>query len=412
MPCSAPDLDEGEKLGTERIGPERAQALSRLRRKRAASSRTARSIGSTGRTAEASAATRSECAASAVGQPRAPSTPDAAVAPDRGEGHPVFGQRAGLVDAQEGGRPERLDHGGAAHQHLVPGEAEGPERHEDRQHHRELFRQQRDGEGDPGQRAADPVAPQHAIGDARRRRAEREREDAELGDKRARRPLQQCRLVLDRGERGADAPEPGRGAGADDLNDALAAHVQGPGEEERRVISARLRIADVGDRIGCGRLETGTDSPVRADSSTVSASPAIKDAIGGQALALADQDEIAGHEFARRDAALAPPSGSRGRKARRVHAGPRAPARSGFLQDHEPDRHGGAGHHEQALADVAEHQVKPRRGQQEQEHRLAQDPADDVDQAAGALPVDCIGPILRESALRLGLVETGQAPQA
>jgi hypothetical protein len=111
----------------------------------------------------------------------------------------------------------------------VPGEAEGPERHEDREHHRELFRQQRDGEGNPGEHAADPVASQRAIRN-RDDTAEGERQDAQLRDEGPGGPLQQCRLFVDRGERGADPSESGRGAGADDVDDALPADVHGPGE--------------------------------------------------------------------------------------------------------------------------------------------------------------------------------------
>ena len=79
------------------------------------------------------------------------------------------------------------------------------------------------------------------------------------------------------------------------------------------------------------------------------------------------------------------------------------------MEDHEADRDGGAGHHEQTLADVAEHEVEPRRRKQEQEHGLAQDPAEDVDDTPGALLVEGIRSILNEAALRFGLIETDEA---
>ena len=205
-------------------------------------------------------------------------------------------------------------------------------------------------------------------------------------------------------------PEPGRGAGADDVDHALPAHVQGPGKEVRGVVSSRLGIAGIrpprsarwpfGDRHGLAR-EGGLVHRQRVAGD--------QNAIGGKPLPFADKDEIARHEIARRDAPLDPAADHPGEGLRELAQGRERPLAPGFLQHHQPDRHDGAGHHEQALADVAEHQVKPRRGEQEQEHGLAQDPADDVDDTAGALFLDGVGPMLGEPTLRLGLVETRQA---
>jgi hypothetical protein len=64
------------------------------------------------------------------------------VVPDdqRAHRHPVLRQRPGLVHAQDGGRPQRLDRRHAAGEDPVFRDAPGAEREEDREHNRILLR--------------------------------------------------------------------------------------------------------------------------------------------------------------------------------------------------------------------------------------------------------------------------------
>ena len=72
------------------------------------------------------------------------------------DGHLVHGQRARLVDAQDGRRPQGLDSRHAPGQDLVLRHAPGAHGHEDGQDHGELLRQDAHGHGESGQEASLP----------------------------------------------------------------------------------------------------------------------------------------------------------------------------------------------------------------------------------------------------------------
>ncbi len=81
----------------------------------------------------------------------------------RGNGHAVLGQRAGLVDAQHGGLAKRFDGVEPACQHLLCGQAASCQRQEDDHDHRELLRQDSHGQRDPRQKCVEPSAAQNPI---------------------------------------------------------------------------------------------------------------------------------------------------------------------------------------------------------------------------------------------------------
>ena len=74
------------------------------------------------------------------------------------DGHAVQGQRAGLVHAQHGGRAQRLDGRHAAGEHMLLGNAPGAQGQENRQHHREFFRQVAMARVMPARNPLQPVA--------------------------------------------------------------------------------------------------------------------------------------------------------------------------------------------------------------------------------------------------------------
>ena len=83
----------------------------------------------------------------------------------RPQAHAVLGERAGLVDAQHGGRAKGLDDSRAPRQHLDARETPRAEREEHGQRHREFLRQHRHAERDRRQHALHPVAALQSIPD-------------------------------------------------------------------------------------------------------------------------------------------------------------------------------------------------------------------------------------------------------
>ena len=121
--------DNGQELARERISRSSAQSRcevlragrQRLRR----SSTIARSIGSNG-SAGRRATANSSSSWKLRGQRVAPAAVQAlAGRPTGAHRHAVLGERAGLVDAQHGGRAERLDRRHAPRQHVVARDAPG-----------------------------------------------------------------------------------------------------------------------------------------------------------------------------------------------------------------------------------------------------------------------------------------------
>ena len=80
-----------------------------------------------------------------------------------GHRHAVFGERAGLVGAQHGGRAQRLDGGGAPGQHSGVRDAPGAHRHEHRKHERELLGQHGHADGDAREHSVEPAAAEQAV---------------------------------------------------------------------------------------------------------------------------------------------------------------------------------------------------------------------------------------------------------
>ncbi len=190
-----PHLDEGETFGSQRIGTQRRRAARPrpLRLGRLAH----RPIHRIDRPHRGSQRRHVHQPGKARVRRRGARRPRPALSPERGHAHAILGERAGLVDAQQGGGAEGFDHRGSAHQHLVLRQPPGAEREEDRQDHRELFRDQRDPQGDPGQAAPDPVPTHQAVGEDDENAGE-QRKGAEPRDQAAGGALQQRRLDDDR----------------------------------------------------------------------------------------------------------------------------------------------------------------------------------------------------------------------
>ena len=79
-------------------------------------------------------------------------------APQLRDRHPILGQRAGLVRAQNRRGAEGFDGGGAPRQNARARNAPGSHRHEDGQHNRKLLGKHRHPERDAAQQSVEPMA--------------------------------------------------------------------------------------------------------------------------------------------------------------------------------------------------------------------------------------------------------------
>ena len=77
--------------------------------------------------------------------------------------HAVMGQRAGLVDAQHGGLPQRLDTVQLPGQHLMLRQTARAQGHEHNEDNRELLRQDAHGQSDATEQAGQPIAAQPPV---------------------------------------------------------------------------------------------------------------------------------------------------------------------------------------------------------------------------------------------------------
>ncbi len=196
--------------------------------------------------------------------------PGGAVAPQGGDLHLVLGQGAGLVDAQHADRAQGLDRGGAAHQHPVTRQPPGAQRQEDRQHHGELFGHHGDGDGDPRQDAADPVVAGQAVGDPRR-----DTDAKAPGPPTQASPAGSCvfcsglgsswMAASDRPIRPSRVSPPVRTTTPVPCPRVISEPANSNGRPSPP--GSGSRSGGAVPPVGC--LETGADSPVRADSSTL-----------------------------------------------------------------------------------------------------------------------------------------------
>ena len=219
-----------------------------------------------------------------------------------GDRHPVQGEGAGLVHAEHGGRAQGLDRRHAPGQNLVLRDAPRAEREEDGQHHRELLRQDGHGEGDPRQEALEPVAAGQAVDDHDDRAQGRGRRWRRSG----RCPVSLCSRVL-RASRSAGPRRSSPSRYAAPSTGPRRSPVPGrPACRRRRTAGRRRRARSACTPPGPGifpdrdRL-SGQERLVDGD-----AGGGEEDTVGRHAVALGEDDDVAAHHLAPRDAPLLP----------------------------------------------------------------------------------------------------------
>ena len=130
-----------------------------------------------------------------------------------------------------------------------------------------------------------------------------------------------------------------------------------------------------------------------------------QNAVGRKALSLPDQDNVARNQRASRDRSLNAVADHPRVGLRQIPQGGEGLFASRFLQDDEADRGQGAGHQEQALSEVAQHQVECGGADEQQEHRLAHGLEGDAPDPASARRGQLVGADGGEALLGFSLAE-------
>ena len=290
--------------------------------------------------------------------------------PQLDDRHPVFGEGAGLVGAQHGGRAQRLDRRRAPRQHARQRNSPRAHRHEDGQDDRKLFRQHRHAQRNSGQHRVQPSAAHDAV--------EQHREHADPAAENGKQPddapclhLQARRFGFEGGQRLADLADLALRTDGGYFRQSRAAHHQRTGEDLRQVVASRTLRSRPGAIVpGDLAHRHGFAGQGRFVGLQILATQ--KNGIGRHPVAFGKNDEVAPHDVAAGDPpALAVANderaGAREVAQRFQHAlGPR------LLHHGDHDRHGREGDQDDRLLQVAERQVNDAADQKQRQHRLAQ----------------------------------------
>ena len=155
--------------------------------------------------------------------------------------HAVLGQRAGLVDAQHGGRAERLDRRHATSEDAAAGDPPGAEREEHGQHDRELLWQDGHRHRDACEQPFFPLLRRAAACRGVEHdddQAGCESDNCEIAHHPAGLNLQRGRVRRNEPECHADAAEFGAHAGRYDLAQPLAGRDERPREQAWKTVAA------------------------------------------------------------------------------------------------------------------------------------------------------------------------------
>ncbi len=255
-----------------------------------------------------------------------------------------------------------------------------PEGQEDRQDHRELLREDRHRQGDPGQNPLDPVHPgegvHHHDDDA-----EQQPDQGDRPDKSGDLTLQPGLAPLDGRKDAPDLPHLGPDAGGPDLHQPLPLHDQRPGVDEGLVVPARpagLLLPVPGDLPDRDRL------PGQQRLVDQQVGRGEQDTVRRDAVPLGEDEHVPGHDLAPGD----PPV-----FAVADHQGPRRGEIPECLQrmfgllllvDRDADDQDDEAHQHHPLGEVPEHEIDQTAGDQEEKDRLPDHPDDDPEHA---LPV-------------------------
>ena len=297
-----------------------------------------------------------------------------ALGPQPAQCHAVERQRAGLVDAQHSGCAQQFDCRDAAREHLLTRQPPRPQPQEQRQHHRQLLREDGHRQRQAGQQTTQAVA--HQPPPSQRQHAgQRQADDGDPLDDAPRLLLDRCALNRDAGQGLADAAQRAACTGGQHQAATAAAHDQGARVQHvnvrpcwREPCAAALghRHRLTGQHRLIGRQVGGLDQLQ----------------VGRHPVALGQQHEVAQHQFATGDAPRLPTAQHQRTRAGEFAQGLQRALAAPLL--HKADRHHDehkAQQHQRFLR-VAQYQVEQAAGHQQQKHRFGHHLDQQVPEAA------------------------------
>ena len=131
---------------------------------------------------------------------------------------------------------------------------------------------------------------------------------------------------------------------------------------------------DVGRRVGAGNFCDGRRFARQNRLIRDERIAAPRYGVGGNAFALANENDVSWNEVAGWQTHLHAVAQTMRRRFGQLFQRFQRSLGADFLHDDEGDRRGRARHHEQAFAQIANREIKGRRGRQQQKHRLFQRP--------------------------------------
>jgi len=208
------------------------------------------------------------------------------------------------------------------------------------------------------------------------------------------------------GQGGADLAHLAARAGGHDLGQTLTTHHMAGGKHGRGIVASRCN--GFGRPFGGGAFAYGYGFAGQQRFVHLQVLRLQQPAVGGDAVALGQQQQVAGHHFAGRDALNL--TVTQHACLRLGQAAQRLQGRIGaaFL----PESHAQHRQHEQrqgqAFDDVAQHHVKQCGSHQQHEHRFARHVQQAAHQGAWVFGVRCIGPEAGQTLAGLGGAQAGR----
>ena len=130
-----------------------------------------------------------------------------------------------------------------------------------------------------------------------------------------------------------------------------------------------------------------------------------KDGIRRNAISLLDDDGIAAHHFPPSDAPPNAVPDDKGAGAGHVAQSFQNPLAARFLNDRDGDGNGGEGQQNQCLGQVSQEEINHPGAEQQREHGLGQDIANDAQQAALVRPREIVESLRRQATPSLFLAQ-------
>lgn len=131
--------------------------------------------------------------------------------------------------------------------------------------------------------------------------------------------------------------------------------------------------------------------------------------LSGKAPTLADENDVARHEFRDREYPFHTAPDHDGGRLGQIAQGFQRAFAEGFLEHHEPHRGDGGHSQKQSLGQISQQEIEAGRRDEQKEHGFAQRAADDAPDTPAANGVQGVRTELQKASLRLSIVEAGPA---